>query len=146
MLISNLGIPDSTVKDIDEYKTRFADDIVSAMIPFVNKEVSEKLENLKKLRKNVKRKSNQIILLKKQIDSTRRVLDRKRKVKILLDRASKLVALKALDDDNVKREMTVMLKIIDDLPEEKIDFYVSEMMRIITNKFSKIETSNIAED
>jgi hypothetical protein len=56
------------------------------------------------------------------------------------------VALKALDDDNVKREMTVMLKIIDDIPEEKIDFYVSEMMRIITNKFSKIETNNIIED
>ncbi len=35
--------------------------------------------------------------------------------------------------------MINMLRKINDLPKEKIDFYLDETLRIITRKFSKIE-------
>lgn len=66
-----------------------------------------------------------------------KIHDRKKKINVLLDRALKLVTIESLlTDPNVISELTVMLKVIDDLPEEKLDFYISEMMRIVTRRCS----------
>ena len=140
MKIVDLGIPDIHIEFVDEFKVKFADEIISVILPYISKNVASKVVQLKKMRKIIKKKKSNVEILKRNIENLKKILDRKRKIKLLLDRASKLVALKALDDDGVKREIIVMLGMIEDLPPAKIDYFINEMMKIVMNKFSKVET------
>jgi hypothetical protein len=143
MKITPLEILDIQIESIDEFRVKFADEIITSILPYISKNISEKVVQLKKIRKQIKKKRNNALSLKKRVDNLKKLLDRKRKIKLLLDRASKLIELKAVDDNDVKREIIVMLEMIEELPSEKIDYFVGEMMRIIMNKFSKMD--NIQE-
>jgi hypothetical protein len=131
--------PDLELKDINIFKIKLLDKILYNVVPYINKDISEKVKELKASRKEMKKMRLSGLQLKKEIQDKLKILERKKKVKVLLDRAMNLVNLKALDENGLKSELSVMLRMIDDLPEEKIDFYVSEMMRILIKKFSNSE-------
>jgi hypothetical protein len=137
--ILKLDIPDISSCNLYESKVRLADKIVHGVLPYINNEMFERIKDLKKIKKEIRNRKKIVSAKKISLESTLKVLERKRKTSLLLDRAMKLVAVGGLNDENVKSELTVMLKIIDDLPEEKIDFYLSEMMRIVTRRFSIVE-------
>jgi hypothetical protein len=62
---------------------------------------------------------------------------RTKKVSNVLDRVGKLVQLGVGYDGSMKHETVILLKIIDKLPEEKLDQQLSKTMGIISKRFSK---------
>lgn len=141
MNIVELSISDITEKNIDEFKVNLANSIVSNMAPYINNEIIDKVKKLRSIQNGLSSKKESILEQKYEIEKLIKILDRKRKIQILLSRALRLTAIGSLDDDNVRSEITVMLKVIDDLPEDKLDFYISEMMRIVSRRFSTIDNN-----
>lgn len=139
MNIIELPISDITEKNIDEFKVNLANEIISNMVPYINKEIIDKIKKLKELRNSLRSKRELILEQKNELENLLKTFDRKKKIKLLLDRALRLTTIGSLDDPNIRSEISVMLKVIDDLPEDKLDFYISEMMRIVSRRFSTMD-------
>lgn len=139
MKVSETEILDQKIKNIDEYKLNLLNKIIYTVVPYIKKDVNNSIVDLKKKKKELKHRYNEIESSKEELDNKVNILKRKKKINMLLNRALHLASIKALEDNGIKREISVMIKMIDDLPEEKLDFYVSEMMRIITEKFSQVD-------
>jgi len=139
MNIVELAISDITEKNIDEFKVNLANDVISNMVPYINKEIVDKIKRLKDLKQSLRSKKELILEQKNELEKLLKTFDRKKKIKLLLDRALRLTIIGSLDDPNIRSEISVMLKVIDDLPEDKLDFYISEMMRIVSRRFSTID-------
>ena len=139
MNINELIISDITEKNIDEFKVSLANEIISNMVPYINKEIISKVKKLRDLKNSLRSKRELILEQKSELEKLLKTFDRKKKIKLLLDRALRLTTIGSLEDPSIRSEISVMLKVIDDLPEEKLDFYISEMMRIVSRRFSTMD-------
>ena len=61
----------------------------------------------------------------------------KKKVSKLLTRLEKLVDSGLVYDGHLKSETIVLLKIIDKLSDDKLDYHLTETLKIIGKRFSK---------
>lgn len=124
-------------ENIDKAKLHLADTIVKRVSPlfddiYISKhtDIETKKEELKSLREQIVERKNE---LQTKIDE----YNRRKKVKKLLDRIDKLVKSGLVYDGKLKHETVILLKIIDKLPEEKIEFHSKDIMSIISRRFAK---------
>jgi len=136
MNIIETSIPDVYKHNIKEAKIVLADKIIQQVHPLLDEIYSEKLDLISELENELRRKKKTVQEDKNLLESTMGKYRRKKKVKKLLERISKLVS-SGLVHSGLRNETVVLLKVVDNLPEEKLDIHLQQMMNTISKRFAK---------
>jgi hypothetical protein len=136
MKIVETNIPAINEFNIDLSKVELANSIIQNVYPLFDEIYSEKSSELKQLKGELEKKKERIIENKNKIEELFKVYTREKKVKKLLIRIAKLLNSGLLYDGSLKNETLILLKVIDSLNDEKLDFHLQETMRIINKRFS----------
>ena len=135
MNIIETQIPDINIDNIDQSKVQLAEKIIHNINPLFDDLKQEKIndfqfkvDKFKQMKKNVLSNKTEIEILFKQYK-------RKQKVKKLLERIDKLVSLGIANEGQTKQETIILLKIIDKLSTDKLNFHLKETMNTISKRF-----------
>jgi len=127
-------ILDITSKEpVSKQKIKLANKIIENIQPLLDKKYMEKIKKIKELKKNISSKKLKVKSEKKDLENLINDFNKKTKIKSLLDRINKLIEIGALNTKELKNEMTIVVKVIDDLPIDKINFYMLECLKILNN-------------
>ena len=135
MNIVETNIPDVDVYNISKSKVELANRIIQGIYPLFDEIYSEKVNDLDGLRQILSNKRLKIKDKKEEIETLYEVYKRKGKIKKLLNRISKLSKSGLMYDGSLKSETLMLLKVIESLNNEKLDFHLSETMKTIKKRF-----------
>jgi hypothetical protein len=135
MRILETTIPDIHTGNIDKSKLRLAEKIIKNVYPLFDEVYSDKLSLLVRSKKELKVKRQKVLDAKNVLEQYINEFNRRKKAKKLLEKISKLVSLGLTSDGTSKNEMVVLLKIVDKLPNDKLDEHLNKTSRIITKRF-----------
>lgn len=133
MKIIETSIPDISV-DVDVSKIDLADKIIGNIHPLLDDIYNEKVSRISLLEKELSTKKRMIQDQKVRLESLFKEYKLKQKRKKLLDRIDKLVSSGLAG--TTKNETVILLKIIDKLPDDKLDFHLKNTMKLISSRFS----------
>jgi len=136
MRIIETEIDDIQTKNIDELKMNLANDVINYIQPIFNKDYKEKIKKIKQLKQNISIKKEKIKQEKIELERIVKSFSKKNKEKELLNKMGKLIQT-GLIQDSMKKEMTILLKSFENLPEDKITSYLNEAIVILSQKFAK---------
>jgi len=137
MNIIETKIPDVHEDNINQSKVVLADNIIRNIYPLFDEIFSTKVEQVNKLEKALEKKRVQVLESKRQLERGIKNYKKKQKESKLLDRINKLASTGLLYDGNLKHEMIILLKIVNTLTEEKLDYHLSNTLKIIGKRFSR---------
>ena len=137
MNIIETKIPDVHEENINQSKVVLANNIIRNIYPLFDEVFSTKVEQVNDLEKILDSKKVGVLESKRQLEQGIKDYKKKQKESKLLDRINKLVSSGLIYDGNLKHEMIILLKIINNLPEEKIDYHLSNTLKIIGKRFSR---------
>jgi predicted transcriptional regulator len=137
MIVHETTIPDVNDKSIDQTKVILAQNIISNISPLLDEEYANKINYKKKLKDDFKLSKRTITAEKEQIETLIKDYNRKKKVSKILDRISKLVESGLINDSQLRHETVILLKILDKLPEDKLDMQLTRTMDVLNKRFSK---------
>ena len=132
MRIIKTNIPDFMEKN-EKAKIELANKVLSGLIPLMNHEYQEKLKMIKTLKESVDNKKKKVNSEKAELEILMSDFNVKKKVKILLERIMKLLGSGLLIGE-FKKEMLVVLNVVEELPIDKLDYYLSETVRVFNKK------------
>ena len=138
MIIVQTKIPDVVVENINQSKQRLANDIIKNVFPLFDEIHESKMTELKNLQNELQEKKDLVNKNKEHLQFLMNEYNKKKKVKKLISRISKLVSSGLVFDGNLKHETVILLKVIDSLSEEKIEYHLSETLKIINKRFSRL--------
>jgi len=137
MNIKITNIPDVTSENINYSKQIIAENIIKNVYPLFDEVFNAKRSRIQELKNTLKQRKISLTNQKRTIEELMVQYKRTKKVSNVLDRVGKLVQLGVGYDGSMKHETVILLKIIDKLPEEKLDQQLSKTMGIISKRFSK---------
>ena len=137
MNIIETKIPDVHEDNISQSKVVLADNIIRNIYPLFDEIFSTKVEQVNKLKVVLESKQVQVLESKRNLEQGIKNYKKKQKESKLLDRINKLVSSGLIYDGNLKHEMIILLKIIHNLSEEKLNYHLSNTLKIISKRFSK---------
>jgi len=138
MKIIETEVPDVNIENIDTSKVELSNKIIQNIFPLFDEILESKLQETKNIKSDLKYKRIQVYKSKESIEAKINEFNRFKKVKKLLERISKLVTSGLVFDPTLKHETVVLLKIIDKLPNDKIDYHIAEITKTINKRFAKI--------
>jgi len=104
----------------------------------LNDDYISKIRRVKGLQKVIKEKKSKISEDKTLLYENSNMLNRKKKENLLLDRVSKLVSSGLISkDSNLKNEIVTLLKIVESVPDSKLDQYLSETVKYFGKRLTK---------
>lgn len=136
MEIQETKIPNVIPKIINQSKQVLADNIIRNVYPLFSELYNGKIEDLKDLKISLNNKKNNIFKEKNELQNIMTSYQKKKKITKLLDRIEKLIASGLVYDGVLKHETIVLLKIINKLSDEKLDYHLRSMLKTITKRFS----------
>lgn len=136
MNIVETSIPDVTKENIDRTKLDLSERIVKNVYPLLSEIYHEELSRVRELEKELKRKSRLIRESKENIEGRIKFYNKKKKTKKLVDRISKLVSSGLVYDGVLKNEVVVLLKVIENLSGDKLDYHLKQTLRMISKRFT----------
>ena len=137
MNIVETAYPDIVPENIEQSKVELSNKIIKNVYPLFDEVHINKVNENKDLKKELDKKRLQVKEEKEELEEMIKDYNKKKKIKKLLERLSKLVSSGLVYDNNLKMETIVVLKIINKLPEEKLDEQLSNTMRTISKRFSR---------
>jgi len=137
MMIFETQIPDITEVSIDQSKVLLAQNIINSISPLLNETYSSKMEYKNKLQDDIKASKKKISEEKSGVESILSDYNRKKKIARILDRVNKLVETGLIDDSQLKHETVILLKILDKLPEDKLDLQLNRTIEVLNKRFSR---------
>jgi transposase len=137
MNIIETKIPDVHEENINQSKVVLADNIIRNIYPLFDEVFNTKVEQVRKLEEKLESKKVKVLESKRQLEQGIKDYKKKQKESKLLDRINRLVSSGLIYDGNLKHEMTILLKIINNLSEEKLDYHLSNTLKIIGKRFSR---------
>lgn len=137
MIVIESAIPDVNEKSIDQNKVVLAQSIINNISPLLDEEYSNKVNRKRKLKEDLKLSKRTITAEREEIEKLLKDYNRKKKVAKILDRISKLVESGLINDSQLKHETVILLKILDKLPEDKLDMQLNRTMDVLNKRFSK---------
>ena len=135
MNIIETTIPDIDIKNIDQSKVNLAEKIIHNINPLFDDLQQSKLIEYKAKLTEFKRIKKIVNNNKTEIETLFEHYKRKQKVKKLLERIDKLVSLGIVNEGQTKHETIILLKVIDKLPNNKLNFHLKEAMNMISKRF-----------
>ena len=138
MNIIETKIPDIDIENIDKTKINLANKIVKNIFPLFDEVLESKINEIKELEEQLNNKKVQVLKVKDDLESQISEYNKSKKVRKLLDRISKLVNSGLVFDTNLRHETVVLLKIIDKLPDDKVDYHLADISKTISNRFARV--------
>jgi len=138
MKIEITDIPDIVKENIDQTKQDLANKIIENVFPLFDEVYEGKKNELGELNNQLEKKRQKIKENKEELQTKMNEYDRIKKVNKLLDRVSKIVSSGLCVDGSTKHEIIVLLKIINKLSIDKIDYHLKETLKMINKRFTKI--------
>jgi hypothetical protein len=135
MNIIETKIPDINIENIDQSKVNLAEKIINNINPLFDDLRQEKINDFKFKVNEFKQIKSTVLSNKSEIETLFVHYKRKQKVKKLLERIDKLVSLGIVNEGQTKQETIILLKIIDKLPTDKLNFHLKETMNTISKRF-----------
>jgi len=139
MNIVETQIPDVNIENIDSAKVDLANRIIKNVSPLFNEVYIDRANELARLKLELKRKRLEVKKKKDDLEELFSQYKKKEKVRKLLSRISKLVSSGLVFEGTLKRETVVLLKVLDDLSDERLDYHLQESMKIISQRFSRVK-------
>ena len=136
MRILETEINDIQIENIDNEKTKLAEDIIDYVQPLFSKDYKDKLIEIKTLKKSFLDKKERIKQEKVELEDLFKTFTKKDKERELLVKMGKLIQT-GLIQQSMKNEMSVLLNSFEKLPEEKITSYLNETIVLLSQKFAK---------
>ena len=137
MNIIETEYPDITESNIDDSKITLANNIIKNVYPLFDEVYGQKLTESAKLKRGISKRKDIVEANKKNLEIMIAKYDRKKKVSKLLTRLEKLIDSGLVYGGHLKGETIVLLKIIDKLPDDKLDHHLAETLKTIGKRFSK---------
>jgi len=138
MNIVETSIPDIDIKNIDKSKLYLAEKIVEGIHPLLDDVYREKTKQLEELKGGYKVLRQRIHKEKQELEQLMAEHKRKRMVKNLVERISKLVSTGLVHEGAMRNQMVVLLKIVDNLSEEKLNHQLREITNMVSKRFAKV--------
>lgn len=135
MNIIETTIADINVENIDVTKVKLANKIIQNISPLFDEVYINNVDRINNLTIELQEKKKEVLKDKDELELLLKIYKRKQKVKKLLERVDKLVS-SGLVDGHSKNETIVLLKVIDRLPDDKLDYHLKNTMNIIQKRFS----------
>jgi hypothetical protein len=137
MKIEETQLPDVSIKNIQESKVVLAENIMKNVYPLFDDVYIEKLEEIKKLEEVLEGKKLTVKTEKEQLEKLLGSYNKKIKVTNLLGKLQKLVESGLVYDGTLKNDTILLLKVVDKLSEEKIDYHIKQTIKLISTRFSR---------
>jgi len=136
MKIASSEIVDVLEEDPDRTKVYFAENIVRIMSPILDEYYNEKIERVTSVRQEMKDLKTRA--QSKKEDMTGMLSQHKKLTKTakLLSRIDKIIQ-SGLTYGSTKRELVIILKILDKLSEEKLEVQMNNMMAILSKGLNR---------
>ena len=128
-------IPDIN-KNIDKAKEDLGSRIIENISPLLDEFYVSRLNESTELNKQLKDLRKQVIDKKNLLEEKLKDLNRKKKVKAILEKISKLITAGLAYDPSFKNEVIVLLKVLDNLTNTKLDFHLKDITSMINKRFS----------
>lgn len=135
MNIINTEIPDVTKKNINKTKLKLANNVIQNVFPLFDEVYEGKLKELKKSEDDLRTKKDQVLEIKDSLQIKLENYNKTKKSEHLINRISKLISSGLVFEGNLKREIIILLKVIDKLTNEKIDYHMNETLKLINKRF-----------
>ena len=135
MNIIETTITDINIENIDLAKVELSNKIINNVSPLLNEVYINNADKINKLTIELKEKKKKVLKDKDELEFLLNIYKRKQKVKKLIERVKKLVS-SGLVEGQSKKEIIVLLKVIDKLPDDKLDYHLKNTMNIIQKRFS----------
>jgi hypothetical protein len=137
MIIEKTKVPDVVEENIDISKIILADNIISNIYPLFDDMYNESLNSTKNLESQYKKKKIEVKNSKEKLEGLMLKLTRVKKILKLLNRIEKLIDSGLVYDGSLKHETIILLKIINKLSNDKIDFHLRNTLKTISKRFSQ---------
>ncbi len=137
MKITDTKIPNVTEENIDESKLNLVNKIIQNISPLLDEVYEDNLKVQKILQDDLKSKKLKVLQSKEILENLIKEYDKKKKTKKLVQRLSKLITSGLTFDGTLKHETVILLKIVNKLSNEKLNYHLSETMRLINKRFSR---------
>jgi len=134
MRIIETNIPDISKTNINESKVNLANSIIKDIHPLFDELLQEKVLTTTELQNKLETTRKEVLEKKKNLETLFTTQKRKQKVKKLLDRIEKMVNTGIVSQGNMRSETVVLLRVIDNLQDDKIDYHLKNTMNIITKR------------
>ena len=136
MNIIMTSIPDVS-QYLDSAKTDLGNLIVKGISPVLDEVYISKISETKNVKIKYKKLRSQVNEMKHKMKSQLQELENKKKVKKILDKVSRLISAGLGYDSKFRNEIIVLLKVIDNLSDEKLDFHLNDISTLINKRFSQ---------
>jgi len=137
MKITKTNIPDVTESNIDSSKQILADNIIKNVYPLLDDIQKSRDDKINTIKVDIRKTQQALKNEKETLESLMVGYKRKKKASKLLERIQSLINAGLVYDSSVKHEMVVLLKIIDKLPEDKLDLHLSKTMHLLSKRFAR---------
>ena len=137
MNIIETSVPDVTKHNISLNKEKIAESIIQNVYPLFDEVYQAKLDTVFQLKNRIKTGREKISTEKETMQQLMTAYRKEKKITKILERIEKLVQSGLTYDNTVRHETVIILKIIDKLPEEKLDYQLTKTMQILNKRFSK---------
>jgi predicted RNase H-like nuclease (RuvC/YqgF family) len=137
MKIEETKIPDVIKETVDKSKLVLANNIISNVYPLFDEVYNSRLTEIEKLKNKLKEKKKEVVSQKNELQQLMENYKKEKKVSKLLDRLEKMISSGLVYDGTIKHETTILLKIIDRLPDDKLDYHLSSTLQTLSKRFSR---------
>jgi hypothetical protein len=135
MNIIETNIPDINIENIDQSKIELAEKIIKNINPLFDDLQYVKIDEFKFKVNEFNHLKKNVLTNKTEIENLFELYKKKQKIHKLLERIDKLVSLGIVNEGQTKQETIVLLKIIDKLSTNKLNFYLKETIKTISKRF-----------
>ena len=135
MKIIETNIPDIKKDNIQENKIDLADKLIHNIRPLFDEMYQEKSEKKSKLLDTYNSNTKEISTSKNELQYLITEIKRKEKVLKLIDRIDRMINSGIITDSSTQKDTIILLKIIDTLPNNKLDDHIQRTMNIISKRF-----------
>jgi hypothetical protein len=136
MKIVSSEIVDVLEEDPDRTKVYFAENIVRIMSPILDEYYNEKIERVTSVRQEMKDLKTRAQSKKEEMTGMLSHHKKLTKTAKLLSRIDKIIS-SGLTYGSTKRELVIILKILDKLSEEKLEVQMNNMMAILSKGLNR---------
>jgi len=136
MRMISTKIHDINFENINKSKLNLSNKIIENIFPLLEDIRSLKLEESELLKCELVQKTKKIKKEKNELESMMAKYRKQKKMKKLLERISKIVNVGLVNSGSYRHEIIILLKVIDTLSEDKLNYHLSETLKTINKRFN----------
>jgi len=137
MKIEETTIPNVIEENLDDSKLSLANNIIENVYPLFDEVYGGRIEEIDNIKKELDLKKQQVRIQKEDLQKLMDSYKKKKKVTKLLDRLDKMVSAGLIYDGAIKHETIVLLKIANNLSDDKLDYHLRSTLKTLSKRFSR---------